>query len=76
MNYPVFIFHELVLRFSDINRGIGRYISSTIDNGECLIRTTSGMLRIGLGLLDLQYRDPKQISDEELSQIAARFQME
>lgn len=76
MNYPVFIFHELVLRFSDINRGIGRYISSTIDNGECLIRTTSGILRIGLGLLDLQYRDPKQISDEELSQIAARFQTE
>jgi hypothetical protein len=76
MNYPVFIFHELVLRFSDINRGIGRYISSTIDNGECLIRTTSGILRIGLGLLDLQYRDPKQISDEELSQIVARFQTE
>ncbi len=76
MNYPVFIFHELVLRFSDINRGIGRYISSTIDNGECLIKTTSGILRIGLGLLDLQYRDPKQISDEELSQIVARFQTE
>lgn len=76
MNYPVFIFHELVLRFSDINRGIGRYISSTIDNGECLIKTTSGMIRIGLGLLDKQYHDPKQINQEELQQLVSNFQIE
>ena len=76
MNYPVFIFHELVLRFSDINRGIGRYISSTIDNGECLIKTTSGMISIGLGLLDKQYHDPKQINQEELQQLVSNFQME
>jgi hypothetical protein len=76
MNYPVFIFHELVLRFADINRGIGRYISSTIDNGECLIRTTSGKIKITLGLLDKQYYDPKQITEEELQQLASNFQLE
>lgn len=76
MNYPVFIYHELVLRFSEVNRGVGRYISSTIDNGECLIRTTSGMIRIGLSLLDKQYHDPKQISAEELQQLAMDFKME
>jgi hypothetical protein len=76
MNYPVFIFHELVLRFSDINRGIGRYISSTVDNGECLIKTTSGMIRIGLSLLDKQYHDPKQINQEELQQLVSNFQIE
>lgn len=74
MNYPVFIFHELVLRFSEINKGIGRYISSTIENGECLIKTTSGMIRITLGLLDKQYHDPKQISKEELQQLVSEFQ--
>ena len=74
MNYPVFIFHELVLRFSDINREIGRYISSTIDDGECLIKTTSGKIRITLGLLDKQYRDPKLISDEELQKLVLEFQ--
>lgn len=74
MNYPVFIFHELVLRFSDINRGIGRYISSTIDNGECLIRTTSGQIKITMGLIDKQYKDPAQISSEELQQMVASFQ--
>jgi len=73
MNYPVFIFHELVLRFSDINRGIGRYISSTIDNGECLIRTTSGIISITLGILDKQYHQPQLISKEELQELVSGF---
>lgn len=76
MNYPVFIFHELVLRFSDINRGIGRYISNTIENGECLIKTTSGMIKITMGLLDKQYHQPSAISKEELQQLVSAFEME
>lgn len=76
MKYPVFILHELVLRFSDFNRGIGRYISSTVQDGECLIRTTSGKISIGLGLIEKQYYDPKQISPDELRQQAALFQLE
>ena len=76
MKYPVFILHELVLRFSDFNRGIGRYISSTVQDGECLIRTTSGKISIGLGLIEKQYNDPKQISPDELRQQAAMFQLE
>jgi hypothetical protein len=76
MKYPVFILHELVLRFSDFNRGIGRYISSTVQDGECLIRTTSGKISIGLGLIEKQYNDPKQISSDELRQQAAMFQLE
>jgi hypothetical protein len=76
MNYPVFIFHELVLRFSDINRSIGRYISSTIENGECLIRTTSGKISITLGLLEKQYYNPHQISSAEIQELATHFQLE
>lgn len=76
MNYPVFIYHELVLRFSDINRGIGRYISNTIDNGQCLIKTTSGKISIKLDLLEKQYRDPRTISSEELQQLAVAFESE
>ncbi|MFP5081754.1 hypothetical protein [Pedobacter sp. JCM 36344] len=76
MKYPVFIFHELVLRFSDFNRSIGRYISSTVENGECLIRTTGGKISIGPGLLEKQYNDPKQISSDELRQQASMFKME
>lgn len=76
MNYPVFIFHELVLRFWDINKGIGRYISSTIENGECLIKTTSGKIRITFDLLEKQYNDPRLISEEELRELASEFQTE
>lgn len=75
MNYPVFIFHELVLRFSDINREIGKYISSTIDNGECLINTTTGHIKVGLSMLEKQYNNPTLISKEELQQLATGFQI-
>ena len=75
MNYPVFIFHELVLRFSDINREIGKYISSTIDNGECLINTTTGHIKVGLSMLEKQYSNPTLISKEELQQLATGFKI-
>ncbi len=75
MNYPVFIFHELVLRFSDINRGIGKYISSTIENGDCLINTTTGHIKVALSMLDKQYNNPKLISREELQQLTENFEM-
>lgn len=76
MNYPVFIFHELVLRFSDINREIGKYISSSIDNGECLINTTTGHIKVALTMLEKQYSNPKLISKEELQQLATHFETE
>lgn len=75
MNYPVFIFHELVLRFSDINREIGKYISSTVDNGECLINTTTGHIKVALTMLEKQYINPKLISKEELQQLATNFEV-
>lgn len=75
MNYPVFIFHELVLRFSDINREIGKYISSTIENGECLISTTTGHIKVALSMLEKQYNNPKSISREELQQLATSFEI-
>ncbi|RZK52971.1 MAG: hypothetical protein EOO91_18435 [Pedobacter sp.] len=75
MNYPVFIFHELVLRFSDINREIGKYISSTIENGECLINTTTGHIKVALSMLEKQYNNPKSISKEELQELATEFEM-
>ena len=75
MNYPAFIFHELVLRFSDINKEIGKYISSTLDNGECLINTTTGHIKVALSMLDKQYTNPKLISKEELQQLAVGFEI-
>jgi hypothetical protein len=75
MNYPVFIFHELVLRFSYLNREIGKYISSTIEDGECLINTTTGHIKVTLSMLEKQYNDPKLISKEELQQLATGFEI-
>ncbi|MGE6218992.1 hypothetical protein [Nubsella zeaxanthinifaciens] len=74
MNYPVFIFHELVLRVSYINRKVGRYISSTIENGICFIDTTSGKIAVAQEWLEKQYRDPSQISSDQLEELAAGFE--
>lgn len=74
MNYPVFIFHELVLRVSYINRKVGRYISSTIENGICFIDTTSGKIAVAQEWLEKQYRDPSQISPAQLEELASGFQ--
>ncbi|WAC40184.1 hypothetical protein [Pedobacter sp. SL55] len=76
MNYPVFIFHELVLRFSYINRQVGRYISSTIEGGNILIKTTSGKIAIAQELLEKQYRNPSEISVDQLRELASGFQAE
>ncbi|MDQ8006762.1 MAG: hypothetical protein REI64_18300 [Pedobacter sp.] len=76
MNYPVFIFHELVLRFSYINRQVGRYISNTVEDGIILIRTTSGKISIAQELLEKQYRNPNEISAEQLKELASAFQAE
>ncbi|MFN0290198.1 hypothetical protein [Pedobacter helvus] len=76
MNYPVFIFHELVLRFSYINRQVGRYISSTIEGSNILIKTTSGKIAIAQELLEKQYRNPNEISADQLRELAASFQAE
>ena len=75
MNYPVFIFHELVLRFSEINREIGRYLESTLQNGECLITTTTGKIKVKIDMLEKQYLNPKLISKEELQQLACGFEI-
>lgn len=74
MNYPVFIFHELVLRFWYINKQIGRYISNSFEDGQCLIRTSSGWITIDEHLLDTQYHDPSEISDEQLRALIGTFQ--
>lgn len=76
MNYPVFIFHELVLRFSYINRQVGRYISNTVEDGIILIKTTSGKISIAQDLLEKQYRNPNEISPEQLKELASAFQAE
>ncbi|RZL36766.1 MAG: hypothetical protein EOP00_29180 [Pedobacter sp.] len=65
-----------MLRFSYVNRQVGRYISSTVEDGVCLIKTTSGKIAIGLDLLDVQYRNPSQISPEQLRELATAFKAE
>lgn len=74
MNYPVFIFHELVLRLADANKTVGRYISNTIQDNECLIKTTAGKIKVQLSYLEKQYLNPKSISSEEVCNLLNGFE--
>jgi len=76
MNYPVFIFHELVFRFAEVNKKIGRYLSNSIQDNECLIRTSAGKIKISLGLLEKQYLNPQSISKEEVLTLANDFELD
>lgn len=73
MKFPVFIFHELVLRLFEVNKSVGKYLASTFDGSECLIETTAGKLKVSLDLLEKQYINPKLISNEEVDSLSAGF---
>jgi hypothetical protein len=76
MNYPVFIYHELVFRCAAINKSIGKYISTSLENGEFLLNTSTGHLRVASAILEKQYYNPNLISVEELEQLTSSFKFQ
>ena len=73
MNYPVFIFHELIVRFGEIDRSIGRFLSTENGEKDVIITTTNGKLKIDLETLEKQYRNPRLIDKNELANLLAGF---
>lgn len=66
MNFPLFIFYELLIRLSEIQPEIGDYVSYTPSNNGCIVRTTNGTLNVLNQILTKQFEDPNQITTQEL----------
>ncbi|GAA4214460.1 hypothetical protein GCM10022289_48090 [Pedobacter jeongneungensis] len=73
MNFPLYIYYELLIRLSEIESEIGHYVSSTADQEICIIRTTNGTVKVPLNLVKRQFEDPNLISNEELKVLGKTF---
>jgi len=74
MEYPIFIFHELVIRLKEIESGLGSFSTVNVQADHCVIFTSTGSLRVGNDLLQKQYLDPKTIAGEDLRELLLGFQ--
>ncbi|RZK39818.1 MAG: hypothetical protein EOO90_17180 [Pedobacter sp.] len=73
MNFPAFIFHELIIRLDHINPDIGRYISHTKDDEVFILLTDNGSLIIPEHFLQMQFENPSTINDTDLLILAHNF---
>lgn len=73
MNYPVFIFHELTYRLSQINPNIGTFDTSFVHNNSFVIHTTKGELEVDNEIMEKQYQNPGLLSREDLDLLIQKF---
>jgi hypothetical protein len=74
MEYPIFIYHELIIRLREIEPNLGSFSTVNFQPDHCVIFTSAGSFRVGDDLLEKQYRDPKTIGREHLQDLLADFQ--
>jgi hypothetical protein len=73
MNYPVFIFHELTFRLSEISPEIGAYDSSFVREDNFVIHTTNGEIEVDSEIIAKQYKNPRLLSREDLDMLVKKF---
>ena len=73
MNYPVFVFHELTYRLSEISPEIGAYDSSVTKDGNYVIHTTNGELEVDSETIAKQYKNPKLLSKDDMLLLSQKF---
>lgn len=73
MNYPVFIFHELTFRLSEISPEIGSYDSSFFKDDTFVIHTTKGELQVDGETIAKQYKNPRLLSRQDLDLLVQKF---
>jgi len=73
VNFPLYIYYELLIRLSEIESEIGHYVSSTADQEICIIRTTNGTVKVSVNVLKRQFDDPNLIGSEELNLLIKTF---
>jgi hypothetical protein len=74
MNYPVFIYHELVMRLAAVDRAVGSYLEHRFELNTCVIATRKGSFSVNAQLLEKQYNDPTLISEREIEALLSNFQ--
>ena len=73
MKFPVFIFHELVIRLDQANPLIGRYRSHTDHNESFILSTDKGSVIVPEHFIQMQFQDPNLINDTDIAMLAYNF---
>lgn len=73
MNFPLYIYYELLIRLSEIESEIGHYVSSTVNEEVCILRTTNGTVEVSVNFLKRQFEDPNLINKDELVTLSKGF---
>lgn len=73
MNFPLYIYYELLIRLSEIESEIGHYVSSTTNEEVCILRTTNGTVKVPVNFLKRQFEDPNLINKDELVALGKDF---
>ncbi|TCD25594.1 hypothetical protein EZ456_15155 [Pedobacter psychrodurus] len=73
MNFPLYIYYELLIRLSEIEPEIGHCVSSTANEGVYILRTTNGTVKVPLNFLKRQFEDPNLINKDELVELNKGF---
>jgi len=73
VNFPLYIYYELLIRLSEIESEIGHYVSSTANEEVCILRTTNGTVNVPVNFLKRQFEDPSLINKDELVALSKDF---
>ena len=73
MKYPVFVFHELVLRLAELNPKIGSYSSFLITEGQFELFTSNGRFIVDQETISKQYINPRLLTQSDLQLLIEGF---
>ncbi|TCD12029.1 hypothetical protein EZ449_03105 [Pedobacter frigidisoli] len=73
MNFPLYIYYELLIRLSAIDSELGEYLSTSQNQNVCILRTTNGTILVPTAILIKQFESPDLITTNELVELASGF---
>ncbi|RYF26638.1 MAG: hypothetical protein EOO42_01030 [Flavobacteriales bacterium] len=75
MKYPLFIFHELIIRLAEINPKIGDFSSFLPHDETYTLITDKGSLIVPTHFLQMQFENPALINQTDLGILAQNFRL-
>ncbi|WP_293304859.1 hypothetical protein [Pedobacter sp. UBA5917] len=73
MKFPLFLYYELLIRLTIFKPEIGEFSSALPFDDHILLKTDRGMINIPLEIMNMQFNDPRLISEREMNKLAATF---
>jgi hypothetical protein len=72
-NLPTYAIVELLIRLSTYNSGIGDYKDHAVKDDEVMVKTSGGMIRFPVVLIEQQFSAPEQITEDALFKASLQF---